>query len=45
MVSVAVKAIAVARGYVANEGLGSHQVAFQPFIRAAAKDPNRCEKV
>ncbi|GAX73661.1 hypothetical protein CEUSTIGMA_g1112.t1 [Chlamydomonas eustigma] len=32
VVSVAVKAIAVARGYVANEG-NAFQVAFQPFIR------------
>jgi len=34
VVSVAVKAIAVARGYVANEG-GDHQVAFQPYVRSA----------
>jgi hypothetical protein len=32
VVSVAVKAIAVARSYVTNEGSG-HQVAFQPFTR------------
>ena len=32
VVSVAAKAVAVARGYVANEG-GGHQVAFQPFLR------------
>ena len=29
------QAIAVARGYVANEG-GSHQVAFQPYLRHQA---------
>lgn len=34
VVSVAAKAIAVARGYVANEG-GAHQVAFQPYVRGA----------
>ena len=32
VVSVAVKAIAVARGYVCNEGSG-HEVAFQPYLR------------
>lgn len=32
VVSVAVKAIAVARGYVVNEGTG-HEVAFQPYLR------------
>ncbi|KAJ9522687.1 hypothetical protein QJQ45_019907 [Haematococcus lacustris] len=32
VVSVAVKAIAVARGYVCNEGTG-HEVGFQPYLR------------
>ena len=35
VVSVAVKAIAVSRGYVANEGTG-HVVAFQPYLRCGA---------
>ncbi len=38
VVSVAVKAIAVARGYVANEGSG-HEVGFQPYLRG---DPSAC---
>ena len=33
MVSVAVNAIAVARGYVVNESTG-HEVGFQPYLRA-----------
>lgn len=32
VISVAVKAIAVARGYVCNEGMG-HEVGFQPYLR------------
>ena len=32
VISVAVKAVAVARGYIANEG-NSHRVVFQPFLR------------
>ncbi len=35
VVSVAVKAIAVAASYVANNG-GAHHVAFQPYARSAA---------